>query len=65
LTREYKDLDLLVLRTDLSRYAEVVLRHSFERKLPWGESQPIEVDGGHFDSALTMPTQTGGRSTCT
>jgi lincosamide nucleotidyltransferase A/C/D/E len=51
-TREHKDLDLLVLLTDLSRYADIVQQHGFERELEWGESQPIEVDGRHFDSAF-------------
>ena len=52
MTREHKDLDLLVLLTDLSRYADIVQQHGFERKLEWGESQPIEVAGLHFDSAF-------------
>ena len=51
-TREHKDLDLLVLISDLPRYAEVVQHHGFERKLEWSESQPIDVDALHFDSAF-------------
>ena len=51
-TREHKDLDLLVLITDLPRYADIVQQHGFERKLEWSESQPIEVDALHFDSAF-------------
>lgn len=51
-TREHKDLDLLVLITDLPRYADVVQELGFERKLEWSESQPIEVDGLPFDSAF-------------
>jgi lincosamide nucleotidyltransferase A/C/D/E len=52
ITREHKDLDLLVLISDLPRYANVVQQHGFERKLEWGESQPISVDALHFDSAF-------------
>ncbi len=51
-TREHKDLDLLVLVTDLPRYDEIVRRHGFARKLEWGENQPIDVDGMPFDSAF-------------
>ena len=51
-TREHKDLDLLVLIKDLPRYADIVQQHGFERKLEWSESQPIEVDALHFDSAF-------------
>ena len=40
-TREHKDLDLLVLISDLPRYAEVVKQQGFKRKLEWSESQPI------------------------
>ena len=51
-TREHKDLDLLVLIADLPRYADLVRRHGFERKLVWSESQPIEIDAAPFDSAF-------------
>ena len=51
-TREHKDLDLLVLLADLPRYAEVVRQHGFERDLEWSESLPIDVDGLRFDSAF-------------
>jgi lincosamide nucleotidyltransferase A/C/D/E len=51
-TREHKDLDLLVLIEDLPRYADLVRRHGFERKLVWSESQPIEIDAVPFDSAF-------------
>jgi lincosamide nucleotidyltransferase A/C/D/E len=51
-TREHKDLDLLVLIEDLPRYADLVRRHGFERKLVWSESQPIEIDAVSFDSAF-------------
>ena len=51
-TREHKDLDLLVLITDLPCYTDIVQQHGFERKLEWSESQPIEVDALDFDSAL-------------
>jgi lincosamide nucleotidyltransferase A/C/D/E len=51
-TREHKDLDLLVLIEDLPRYADLVRRHGFERKLVWSESQPIEIDAAPFDSAF-------------
>ena len=51
-TREHKDLDLLVLISDLPRYAEVVRGHGFERKHEWSESQPIDVDALHLDSAF-------------
>jgi len=51
-TREHKDLDLLVLIKDLPRYADIVQQHGFERKYEWSESQPIEIDALHFDSAF-------------
>lgn len=51
-TREHKDLDLLVLLSDLPRYAEVVQDRGFQRKLEWSENQPIEVEAMHFDSAF-------------
>ncbi len=51
-TREHKDLDLLVLVSDLPRYAEIVQSHGFDRKLGWSESQPIQVDTVRFDSAF-------------
>ena len=51
-TREHKDLDLLVLLSDLPRYADVVRRHGFQRKLEWSENQPIDVNAMHFDSAF-------------
>ena len=51
-TREHKDLDLLVLISDLPRYAQVVRGNGFGRKLEWSESQPIDVDGLPFDSAF-------------
>jgi lincosamide nucleotidyltransferase A/C/D/E len=51
-TREHKDLDLLVQVADLPRYAEIVRSHGFDRKLEWSENQPIDVDGVHFDSAF-------------
>lgn len=51
-TREHKDLDLLVLITDLPRYAGIVQQHGFSRKLVWGENVPIVVDGISFDSAF-------------
>ena len=51
-TREHKDLDLLVRIIDLPRYADIVRQHGFQRKLEWSENQPIEVDGLHFDSAF-------------
>jgi lincosamide nucleotidyltransferase A/C/D/E len=51
-TREHKDLDLLVLIADLPRYAEIVREHGFARKLEWSESQRIDVDALPFDSAF-------------
>lgn len=51
-SRAHKDLDLLVLISDLPRYAEVVHGQGFQRKLEWSESQPIDVDALHFDSAF-------------
>ena len=51
-TREHKDLDLLVLISDLPRYAEIVQSEGFDRKLEWSESQLIQVDTLHFDSAF-------------
>lgn len=51
-TREHKDLDLLVLLSDLPRYADVVRRHGFQRELEWSESQPLDVNAVHFDSAF-------------
>jgi lincosamide nucleotidyltransferase A/C/D/E len=51
-TREHKDLDLLVLLEDLPRYVEVVRQHGFERDLVWDESLPIDVNGLGFDSAF-------------
>ncbi|WP_196803940.1 nucleotidyltransferase domain-containing protein [Marmoricola sp. URHB0036] len=51
-TREHKDVDLLVLISDLSRYAEIVHSRGFDRKLTWSESQPIQAGAVHFDSAF-------------
>jgi lincosamide nucleotidyltransferase A/C/D/E len=51
-SREHKDLDLLVLLADLPRYADVVRRYGFQRKLEWSENQPIDVDAMRFDSAF-------------
>ena len=51
-TREHKDLDLLVPITNLPRYADIVEQHGFARKLEWGENQPIAVDALPFDSAF-------------
>jgi len=51
-TREHKDVDLLVLISDLPRYAEIVHSRGFDRKLTWSESQPIQVGAVHFDSAF-------------
>lgn len=51
-TREHKDLDLLVLLEDLPRYVEVVRQHGFERDVVWDESLPIDVNGLGFDSAF-------------
>ena len=51
-TREHKDLDLLVLITDLPRYADIVQRHGFGRKDEWGENQRIAVGAVPFDSAF-------------
>lgn len=52
MTREHKDLDLLVLLSDLPRYAVVVRDHGFQRKHEWSENQPITVDAINFDSAF-------------
>jgi lincosamide nucleotidyltransferase A/C/D/E len=51
-TREHKDLDLLVLLEDLLRYAQVVRQHGFERDLVWEESLPISHNGLRLDSAF-------------
>jgi lincosamide nucleotidyltransferase A/C/D/E len=51
-TRGHKDLDLLVLISDLPRFAELVQEQGFTRKLEWPESQPIDVDALQFDSAF-------------
>jgi lincosamide nucleotidyltransferase A/C/D/E len=51
-TRAHKDLDLLVLLSDLPRYADVVHAHGFQRKLEWSENRPIDVSSMHFDSAF-------------
>ncbi len=51
-TREHKDLDLLVHMADLPRYADVVRSQGFDRSLEWSESQAIEVDTMPFDSAF-------------
>ena len=51
-TREHKDLDLLVLLSDLPRYAEVVRDNGFRRKLEWSENEPIDVEAMRFDSAF-------------
>jgi lincosamide nucleotidyltransferase A/C/D/E len=51
-TREHKDLDLLVLITDLPRYTDIVQQHGFERKLAWSESRPMKIDAVQFDSAF-------------
>ena len=51
-TRAHKDLDLLLLITDLPRYAGIVGLNGFERKLEWSENQPVEVEALHFDSAF-------------
>ena len=51
-TRTHKDLDLLVLFSDLPRYSEIVRINGFDRLLEWSESQPIEVDSQPFDSAF-------------
>jgi lincosamide nucleotidyltransferase A/C/D/E len=51
-TRGHKDLDLLVLVSDLPRYADLVQEQGFERKLEWSESEPIHVGAMRFDSAF-------------
>jgi lincosamide nucleotidyltransferase A/C/D/E len=51
-TREHKDLDLLVHREDLVRYAEVTRVAGFVRKLEWSENRTLEVDGVTYDSAF-------------
>jgi lincosamide nucleotidyltransferase A/C/D/E len=51
-TRRHKDLDLLVLISDLPRYADVVGEQGFERKLEWSESKQIDVRALRFDSAF-------------
>ena len=51
-TREHKDLDLLVHRADLARYAEVTRSGGFDRLLEWPENQTLEIDGVTYDSAF-------------
>ena len=51
-TREHKDLDLLVLISDLPRYADVVQQRGFRRALVWSESRPVYVGELRFDSAF-------------
>jgi len=51
-TREHKDLDLLVHRADLATYADIVRRGGFDRKLEWSENRPLEIDGVRCDSAF-------------
>ena len=51
-TREHTDLDLLVHRADLARYADVTRSAGFDRKLEWSESRPFEMDGVTYDSAF-------------
>ena len=51
-TREHKDLDLLLHVSDLPRYTAIVHSHGFDRKLEWSESEPIQVEGVRFDSAF-------------
>jgi lincosamide nucleotidyltransferase A/C/D/E len=51
-TREHKDLDLLVMLSDVPRYTEVVQDHGFQRKLQWSENQSVDVAAQQFDSAF-------------
>jgi lincosamide nucleotidyltransferase A/C/D/E len=51
-TREHKDLDLLVHRADLATYAAVTRRGGFARKLEWSESRSLEIGGVTYDSAF-------------
>ena len=51
-TRVHKDLDLLVHRADLARYADITRSGGFDRKLQWSENRRLEVNGVTYDSAF-------------
>ncbi|WP_341927980.1 hypothetical protein [Nocardioides psychrotolerans] len=51
-TREHKDLDLLVHRADLARYTDLTGSGGFARKLEWSENRSVEIDGVTSDTAF-------------
>src|SRR5438046_1312620 len=64
-SRDHKDLDLLVHVSSLRAYAGLVASHGFVRKLEWSENRAIEGDGMRLDSAFSTGTPTEGRSMST
>jgi lincosamide nucleotidyltransferase A/C/D/E len=51
-TREHKDLDVLVLLADVSLLHEVLGAHGFVRAYEWSENRPTEVSGELWDTAF-------------
>lgn len=58
-TRDHKDLDLLVHVADLRRFDDVTRAAGFARQFEWSENQRIEVDGVSHDSAFVDAHQDG------
>lgn len=51
-TREHKDLDVLVLLADLPLLSEVLGARGFARAYEWSENRPTEVSGELWDTAF-------------
>ena len=64
-TREHKDLDLLVLISDLPRYAQVVRGNGFGRNSNGRRASRSTLTGCPSTRRSWMPIETGGRSTFT
>jgi lincosamide nucleotidyltransferase A/C/D/E len=51
-TREHKDLDVLVLLADVPRLHEILSTCGFVRAYEWSENRPTEVSGELWDTAF-------------
>jgi lincosamide nucleotidyltransferase A/C/D/E len=58
-TRNHKDVDLLVQVADLARFGDVTRAAGFVRRFEWSENRRIEVDGVAYDSAFVDADRDG------
>lgn len=58
-TRPHKDLDLLVLLSDLPRLRQWLGAHGFTLKLVWRESRPLDEEADPWPSAFVAADALG------